>query len=213
MEIINLLRDLGVFGLFMWFIQMLLSKSASKQFENYKNELNKTLIEHQSLFDNRLELYKTELNLQNYKATKIYEQQLSIIIELHKKLLTLNQEMAIMIVVRMKNLTERTAESEDKDLIQIAKTGAFYDDFLKFFQQNILFIPQDTADKIDLIIKEYISNILSLITKKGTSNDLSFEEVNSLSINLRTEIQEAIGVLKTDFRKLLGVEKWKKPNR
>lgn len=207
MEIIDLLRDLGVFGLFMWFIQMLLSKSASKQFESYKNELNKTLIEHQSIFDNRLELYKTELNLQNYKATKIYEQQLSIIIELHKKLLSLNQEMAVMIVVRMKNIAEKTTESEEKDLGQIAKTGAFYDDFLKFFQQNILFIPQDTADKIDLIIKEYVSNILSLITKKGTSDDLSFEEVNSLSIKLRTEIKEAIEVLKTDFRKLLGVEK------
>lgn len=74
MEIIELLRDLGVFGLFMWFIQMLLSKSASRQFEGYKNDLNKTLIEHQTLFDSRLELYKTELNLQNYKATKIYEQ-------------------------------------------------------------------------------------------------------------------------------------------
>ena len=207
MEIINLLRDLGVFGLFMWFIQMLLSKSASKQFESYKNELNKTLIEHQSIFDNRLELYKTELNLQNYKATKIYEQQLSIIIELHKKLLTLNQEMAVMIIVRMKHLTEKTTESEEKDLGQIAKTGAFYDDFLKFFQQNILFIPQDTANKIDSIIKEYISNILSLITKKGTSNDLSFEEVNALIIKLSTEIKEAIEVLKTDFRKLLGVEK------
>ena len=207
MEIINLLRDLGVFGLFMWFIQMLLSKSASKQFESYKNELNKTLIEHQSIFDNRLELYKTELNLQNYKATKIYEQQLSIIIDLHKKLLTLNQEMAVMIIVRMKHLTEKTTESEEKDLGQIAKTGAFYDDFLKFFQQNILFIPQDTANKIDSIIKEYISNILSLITKKGTSNDLSFEEVNALIIKLSTEIKEAIEVLKTDFRKLLGVEK------
>ena len=134
-------------------------------------------------------------------------QQLSIIIELHKKLLTLNQEMAVMIIVRMKHLTEKTTESEEKDLGQIAKTGAFYDDFLKFFQQNILFIPQDTANKIDSIIKEYISNILSLITKKGTSNDLSLEEVNALIIKLSTEIKEAIEVLKTDFRKLLGVEK------
>ncbi len=207
MEIIDLLRDLGIFGMFMWFIQMLLSKSASKQFESYKNELNKTLIEHQSLFDNRLELYKTELNLQNYKATKIYEQQLSIIIELHKKLLTLNQEMAVMIIVRMKNLMEKTAESEEKDLSQIAKTGAFYDDFLKFFQQNILFIPQDTADKIDLIIKEYVSNILNLIMKKGTTEDLSLEEVQSLGLKLRTEIKETIEILKIDFRKLLGVEK------
>lgn len=207
MEIIDLLRDLGIFGMFMWFIQMLLSKSASKQFEGYKNELNKTLIEHQSLFDNRLELYKTELNLQNYKATKIYEQQLSIIIELHKKLLTLNQEMAVMIIVRMKNLMEKTAESEEKDLSHIAKTGAFYDDFLKFFQQNILFIPQDTADKIDLIIKEYVSNILNLIMKKGTTEDLSLEEVQSLGLKLRTEIKETIEILKIDFRKLLGVEK------
>ena len=207
MEIIELLRDLGVFGLFMWFIQMLLSKSASRQFEGYKNDLNKTLIEHQTLFDSRLELYKTELNLQNYKATKIYEQQLSIIIELHKKLLTLNQEMAVMIIVRMKNLTEKTAESEEKDLSQIAKTGAYYDDFLKFFQQNILLIPQDTADKIDLIIKEYVSNILNLITKKGTTEDLSFDEVQSLGLKLRTEIKEAIEILKIDFRKLLGVEK------
>src|SRR5690554_7557025 len=119
MEIIELLRDLGIFGLFMWFIQMLLSISASRQFEGYKNDLNKTLIEHKTLFDSRLELYKTELNLQNYKATKIYEQQLSIIIELHKKLLILNQEMAVMIVVRMKNLAEKTSDSEEKDLSQI----------------------------------------------------------------------------------------------
>ena len=207
MEIIDLLRDLGVFGLFMWFIQMLLSKSASRQFEGYKNDLNKTLIEHQTLFDSRLELYKTELNLQNYKATKIYEQQLSIIIELHKKLLSLNQEMALMIVLRMKNIAEKNTESEEKDISQIAKTSISYDDFTKFFQQNILFIPQNTADKIDLIIKEYVSNLLNLITKKGTNNDLSFEEVNSLSIKLRTEIKEAIEVLKIDFRKLLGVEK------
>ncbi len=39
-EILDLLRDLGVFGLAMWFIQMLLSKSADKKVESYKTELN-----------------------------------------------------------------------------------------------------------------------------------------------------------------------------
>lgn len=207
MEIIKLLRDLGVFGLFMWFIQMLLSKSANKQFESYKNELNKLLIEHKSIFDNKLELYKTELSLQNYKSTKIYEQQLSVIVELHKKLLTLNQEMAIMIVVRMNNIAEKNSKSEEKDMSQIAKTSVSYDDFMSFYQQNVLFVPQNTSDKIDLIIKEYASNILNMITKKGTKNDLSFEEVHILGLKLSNEIKEAIDILKTDFRKLLGVEK------
>lgn len=207
MKIIELLRDIGFFGLFMWFMQMLLSKSAIRQFESYKNELNKNSIEHQSLFDSKLELYKTELNLQNYKSTKLYEQQLLIIIELHKKLLSLNQEMAVMIVSRMKNIAEMTSETEQKDISQLAKTSLHYDDFMKFFQENILFIPQNTADKIDMILKEYVSSLMDLITKKGTKNDLSFKEVQSLALKLNTKIKEAIDVLKTDFRKLIGVEK------
>jgi len=207
MKIIELLRDIGFFGFFMWFLQMLLSKSANRQFETLKNELNKNSIEHQSLFDSKLELYKTELNLQNYKSTKIYEQQLMIIIELHKKVLILNQEMAVMIIVRMKNIAEMTSETEEKDTSQLAKTSFHYDDFRKFFQENILFIPQNTANKIDMILKEYMRSLMDLITKKGTKNDLAFEEVHSLALKLETEIQEAIDVLKTDFRKLLGVEK------
>lgn len=206
MEIIELLRDIGLFGFFMWFFQMLLTKSANRQFESHKNELNKNSIEHQSLFDRKLELYKTELNLQNYKSTKIYEQQLLILIELHKKILILNQEMAIMIVVRMKNIAEKTSETEEKDKSQMAITIIHYDAFRNFFQENILFIPQNTANKIDIILKEYVSNLMDLITKKGTENDLSFEEVHSLALKLKTEIKEAIDILKTDFRKLLGVE-------
>jgi len=93
MEIINLLRDLGIFGLAMWFIQLLLSKSANRKFEAYKTELDSKTREFQATLDSKMELYKAELNLQNYKSTQIYERQLDVIIELHKKLVKLNREM------------------------------------------------------------------------------------------------------------------------
>ncbi len=64
MEIFNLLRDLGIFGLAMWFIQLLLSKSADRKFETYKTELDYKTREFQSTLDSKLELYRAELNLQ-----------------------------------------------------------------------------------------------------------------------------------------------------
>ena len=78
MEIINLLRDLGIFGLAMWFIQLLLSKSADRKFESYKMELDHKSREFQATLDSKIELYRAELNLQNYKSTQIYERQLVV---------------------------------------------------------------------------------------------------------------------------------------
>lgn len=206
MKIIELLRDIGIFGLVMWFIQMLLSKSANRQFESYKNELTNTTIEHQALLDSKLELYKTELNLQNYKTTKIYEQQLSIIIELHKKLLSLNQEMAIMVIYIMKYIAEPSSETQANESSQVAKTILLYDSFVKYYQENVLFIPQNTADKIEKISKKYLTDLLNYVTKKDTSKDFVFNQAKEVSERLTNEIKEAIDQLKVDFRKLLGVE-------
>ncbi|MBL7968052.1 MAG: hypothetical protein JNK09_13715 [Prolixibacteraceae bacterium] len=206
MKIIELLRDIGIFGLVMWFIQMLLSKSANRQFESYKNELTNTTIEHQALLDSKLELYKTELNLQNYKTTKIYEQQLSIIIELHKKLLSLNQEMAIMAIYIMKNVAEPSSKTQENESSQVAKTILLYDSFVKYYQENVLFIPQNTADKIEKISKKYSTDLLNYVTKTETSKDFAFNQAKEVSERLTNDIKEAIDQLKVDFRKLLGVE-------
>jgi hypothetical protein len=92
MEIIGLLRDIGILGLAMWFIQHLLTKSADKKFESYKTELDQKTREFQTLLGSKLELYKYKLNLQNYKATQVYEKQLNIFIELHKRLRTMNKD-------------------------------------------------------------------------------------------------------------------------
>jgi rhamnose utilization protein RhaD (predicted bifunctional aldolase and dehydrogenase) len=205
MGIIELLRDLGVFGLLMWFIQLLLSKSADRKFETYKSELSQKTQEFQSLLDSKLELYKVELNLQNYKATKIYEQQLSIIIELHRKLIKLNQTMAMMSVALM-TIVESNEVTEKKEVDQVAKAGVCYDDFNAFYQDNIIFIPTNTTNKIDNIIREYSQNFSSYISQRGTKNEITFEQARNIAQKIINEIKPALEQLTFDFRRLLGVE-------
>jgi hypothetical protein len=178
-KIFELLGNLGVFGLAMWFIQLVLTKSADRKFEKYKSELDQKTNEFQFFLDSKLETYKNELNLQNYKATKIYEQQLTIIIEIHKKLTILNRKMAIMPIVLMKNRTERTEETEKKEIGAVSEAIIAYNEFLALYQDNLIFIPQNIVDKISSLLKDYIQNVLSYITQKGTANEITFEQGSS----------------------------------
>jgi hypothetical protein len=205
-EVFELLRDIGVFGLFMWFIQLLLSKYANRQFESYKAELNKSTTEHQLILDSKLEHHKTELNIKTYKTTKIYEQQLSTIIELHKMLRVLNKEMTMMVVRLMKNITDNTKETEDEELRQFAILSTEYDKFIEYYQNNILLIPEPTTLKVDKITKEYINSIVTYIKRKGSGNEITFMQAKEIGDNLTTDLKEALDQLKNDFRKLIGVE-------
>lgn len=208
-EILDLLRDLGVFGLAMWFIQMLISKSADKKVESYKTELDQKTKEFQFILDSKLETYKIELNLQNYKATKIYEQQLSIIIDIHKKLTILNRKMAIMPIVLMKNITERTEETEKKEIVAISEAIIAYDDFFLFYQDNLIFIPQNVVDKLNNILRDYSQNFISCIPKKGIENKMTFEKALSSADRIINEIKQALDLLTSEFKSILGVEKHK----
>ena len=205
-KIFALLGNLGIFGLAMWFIQLLLSKSADRKFERYKSELDQKTNQFQFFLDTKLEAYKNELNLQNYKATKIYEQQLNIIIEIHKKLTILNRKMAIMPIVLMKNITEKTEETEKKEIGTVAEAIIAYDEFLSFYQDNLIFIPQNIANKINSILKDYSQNVLSYIKNKGTENKISFEQALASAERIPNEIKQALDLLTLEFKSLLGVE-------
>ena len=206
-KIFELLGNIGVFGLAMWFIQMLLTKSADRKFEKYKSELDQKTKEFQFFLDSELETYKNELNLRNYKATKIYEQQLSIIIDIHKKLTILNRRMAIMPVVLMKNLTERTDETEDKEINAVSYAIIAYDDLYLFYQDNLIFIPQNIVDKINSILSDYSQNFISYVSQKGTKNEITFEQALNSANRIANEIKQALDLLTYEFKSLLGVEK------
>lgn len=206
-KIFKLIGDLGVFGLALWFIQMLLSKSADRKFERYKTELDQKSREFQLFLDTKLETYKIELNLQNYKATKVYEQQLNIIIDLHKKLTVLSNKMAIIPVVLMKNITEKTNETEKKEIDTVSEAMIAYDNFLSFYQDNLMFFPQNIVDKINNITGEYSRNFISYVSKKGTENEITFQQAFESGEKITNEIKQALDLLTHEFKNLLGVEK------
>lgn len=203
MDIINLLRDLGIFGLAMWFIQLLLSKSANRKFETYKLELDHKAREFQATLDGKMELYKAELNLQNYKSTKVYENQLDVVIELHKKLIKLNREMQIMTAF----MKEVIADGEKEEIERINKAGDAYNDFMLFYQDNQIFIPEPTVEKLSSIQNEYWNSMhdYTFGRKLGSSSDFTFEKSKEAGERVREKIQPAVDQLISDFRQLVGV--------
>ena len=205
MEIINLLRDLGIFGLAMWFIQLLLTKSADRKFETYKTELDHKTREFQATLDSKMEVYRAELNLQNYKSTQVYERQLNVIIDLHKKLTRLNREMQIMTAFIKQIIKD--AEQEETDRIKNA--GEAYNDFMLFYQDNLIFIPKHTVDKLNIIRDDYWSsfNDYTFGRNYGIRDKFTWEKSKEAGDKVKEKIQPAVDQLVTDFRQLIGFEK------
>ena len=205
MDILELLRDIGVFGLAMWFIQLIISKSADRKFESYKTELDHKTREFQATLDTKMELYRAELTLQNYKATQIYERQLNAIIDLHKKLVTLNNAMREMTVF-MKPVI-KDAEQEENE--RIKKAGEAYNDFMLFYQDNKIFIPQDTVDQLEKVRNDFFSSYMDYTfgQRFGISDKFSFEKAKEAGDRVQQTVQPAVDQLVSDFRELIGIEK------
>lgn len=156
MDIIELLKELGIFGTAMYFIQLMMSKSADRKFEAYKDELGQKTREFQVKLDTKLELYKSELNLRNYKSTKTYEKQLDSILTLNKKLSNLNRDMIAMTAF-MKTIV-KDAEKEELERINIAANR--YNDFIKYFDGHKIFYPPKTVEKIEQIRNDFFTSYL-----------------------------------------------------
>lgn len=204
MEILNILRDIGVFGLAMWFIQHILSKSANRKFEAYKIELDHKTREFQSTLDSKLETYRAELNLQNYKSTQIYERQLNVIIDLHKKLVQVSREMQSM-TASMKQILK---DAEQEETERISNAAEAYNDFMFFYHDNIIFIPNQTAEKLNSIRNDYWEsfNDYTFGRNYGIKSKFTFEKSNEAGKRVREQIQPAVDQLVIDFRHLIGVE-------
>ena len=203
-ELLNLLRDLGIFGLAMWFIQLLLTKSADRKFETYKAELDHKTREFQATLDSKMELYRAELNLQNYKSTQVYERQLNVIIDLHKKLTRLNREMQIMTAF-MKPIIKDAKEEETE---RIKNAGEAYNEFMLFYHDNLIFIPKHTVEKLNILRDDYWSsfNDYTFGLNYGGRDKFTYEKSKEAGDRVKVKIQPAVDQLVADFRQLIGIE-------
>ena len=110
-------------------------------------------------------------------------------------------------ITLMKNITERTDETEKKELESVADASIAYDAFLLFYQDNLIFMTQNIIDKIYTITSEYNQNFASYFTKRGTKDEITFEQALDTAQKLSTDINQALGLLTFEFKKQLGVEK------
>ncbi len=205
MEIVNLLRDIGVFGLAGFFIQQIIIKSTTRKVEAFKSELDQKTREFQTMLDNKIELYRAELNFKNFKSTKIYEKQLNIIIDLHKKLVKLNYETQEMMTF-LKPVSNSALDRGDEGIKNAAQA---YNDLNQFVQDNLIFIPEILVAKLNNIRNDYFSSYWDFTFghRYGINNDFTTSKSLKASEEIKEKIQPAIDQIVTDFRLLIGSEK------
>jgi hypothetical protein len=201
-NIYDVLKEIGVFGLAMWFIQLLITKSTDKKFELYKMELEHKTREFQSSIDNKFENYKAKLNLNNYKSTKIYEKQLDAIIDLHRKLANLHMAMQAMTAL-FKQVVDTFEKDEE---IKIKKVIDTYNDFLLFYEENKIFLPEKTIEGLDKIRNDYYSAFIDYTHgKQYVSIDIEARSsMRQANEKVNNEISPNLKLLIEDFRRLIG---------
>lgn len=204
MEYINLFKELGIFSIAMFFIQLILSKSADRKFEAYKMELDQRSKAFQNNLDTNLQLFKARMDLENFKSTKVYERQLNVIVDLHKKLVNLNMSMNEMTAL-FKQVRE-SFEKEDEERIQ--HVNASYNEFLRFYEEHKIFLPDNTISSLEKIRADYFSIFLDYTHGKqyGSMDKEARLKMSMTSERMKNDIQPSLKLLIDDFRYLLGPE-------
>jgi hypothetical protein len=206
MEIIQVLRDIGIFGLAMFFFQLLISKSADRKFESYKTELDHKTREFQAVLDSKVESYRADLILQNYKSTHVYERQLNVFISLFEKISNLNiKMMAITAFIQIVPTDVAEAEKEERDAL--AEIGDLYNELSNYYKKNLIFIPQRTVIKINGLLDEYFDGINSCIVEKSCGTKADFAKMKAkVGKIVRERIPIALDQLVVDFQSLIGIK-------
>ena len=202
--IIQLFRDWGIFAGFIWLIQHLITKSTSKSIEKYKKELDEKTREFQLKLDFDLEKHKDKLNFETFKAIKLHEQRLKVILELHKKLLILNRNMLEMTSI-LKEIHTEDPEQEEVD--RIKKAGAAYNDFMTYFLEKSIFLNKELENKLEQIRNDYFDSYSDYTFGRefGIQNEFTYEKSKEASKRVRNKISVALEDLKSNFRNILGV--------
>lgn len=140
MKWIELLQNLGFFGIVTAAISYLFNNFINKKFEAYKNELQ-----------SNLESHKSELSLYNTRDSKVFSKRIEIIEQVYQKLVELDNSMKIL-TAKIQPIYE-DAEKERYERAQNAHKAIY--NFSDFFFLNKLYFPKSTSDRIEEMIKIY----------------------------------------------------------
>ena len=100
-------------------------------------------------------------------------------------------------------------DAEQEEIDRIKKAGDSYNDFMLFFQDNLIFIPQKTIDKLESIRNAYFNSYMDYTFGRqfGIESKFTFEKSKEAGDRVQEKIQPAVNQLVADFKYLIGVEK------
>lgn len=208
---IEVLRDIGVFGVAAFFIQRLIENSSTKKLEKYKQELDFTIRSYQLTLDNEFERYKSELNLHLTRQTTLHEKRLTIIDEMYKMLITLDSGMRAMTGM---HLVFEDAEKENQVRVDTAQKA--FADYNNYFLYNKLYFNKTISDLLENIRKEYFSANFDFFEPKRLQSftggqpsregyRAAVETSQAAAKRIKDDIPKILEQLEDEFRKLLGV--------
>src|SRR6218665_476084 len=100
--------------------------------------------------------HQSKSNFQNYRSTKVYDRQINAIIDLHKMLTWLHEDMVDMTLVsRLSWSSQEETEKEQKERAEkeeIERKTKVIDSYLalqKHYLDNSILLPKETADKVE----------------------------------------------------------------
>ena len=94
---------------------------------------------------------------------------------------------------------EYSDETENKEIDAVSDAIIAYDDLYLFYQDNLIFIPQNIVDKINSILSDYSQNFISYVSQKGTKNEITFEQALNSANRIPNEIKQALDLLTFKF--------------
>lgn len=213
MDWIQLVRDVTISGIVLYFIQRIIDSYTNKKVEKYKQELEFTIRNHQLNLDTDLERYKAEMNLHIGRQNSLHDKRAAIIDAIYQKLVMLDSS--------MKNMTGihpiapgQDAQKEDDERVQRAIDA--YVEYNNYFLLHKLYFSIPISELLEKIRNEYYSANYDFASLKrlqaftrGKMTDHGYQDavnkVQSSSNKIREEIPKILIELESEFRKMLGV--------
>lgn len=197
MDIIELLRDIGLFGLAVgglsWIAKILGEKYLERKMSLFESDLEQSL-----------EKYKMELQIIFNKETKIYNDRLEILRELYARIVDLDIKTNDM--TRILKEVEKDFEKEEWDRIKV--TGESYNNFSVYYAKNKIMFSTSTCKLIEEIRGEYFESLLdySFEQRLKFRSELTAEKMKKARERVVENIPKALEDLENEFRVLIGIE-------
>jgi len=198
MKWVELLQNLGIFGIITTAISYLFNNIINKKFEAYKKDL-----------ESDLESHKSELSLFNARDSKVFTKRITVIEELYHKLVILDSSMKIL-TARIHDVYD-DVKKEQVGRAQNAHTAIY--EFSNFFYLNKLYFSKSTCENIEKIATVYKEANWKYHEKDRLAlmgANLAFEEIkknyDQAYVKVNSECELIKRELEKEFRGIYQIE-------